>query len=581
MESRRLLDSPGLARRRPVVNRAVILCIFLGLPVCLVARNPSAATPVVSLAEQLHAEKRWQELIRLAESSPNLPPEVDYLSGLALARQARWEEARKAFERGRHKAPGDRRFPIELAGVAFEQKKNSRAKKELHRALDLDPQDAYANNFLATLYLLEGNAEAAVKFWNRAGKPEIEDVGAEPEATVDPVLLDRAFAFSPADLLRLEDLRSTEARLDLLDVFRRYRFDLEPTDRGRFNLVFRSWERSGGETRSWRTLLPALRGLPYQTVYPEFINLNRSARNFESLLRWDAQKRRAFAAFAAPLGGEPKWRYRLHVDARKEVWGLRDAFTGSTTPPVDLKMQTFEAGLGIESRPSGRWGWASEILVTDRKFRHEGFDDEWASQFLTDGLSLKYRAGLDYTLLRIPERRYTTRTAVRWQVGKIMRQSFRPYSKLEGAIETRWMPKARGDDCEVAARFRAGKTLGRIPFDEFFQVGIERDNDLWLRGHPGTRNGRKGSAPLGRDYFLANWSLNKTIYTGPVFSFTAGPFLDCGRIYDASENLGSKKWLWDTGVQFGVRVLGSFGFIFIYSKDLRSGGNVFYSTAAR
>lgn len=581
MESGKLLDSPGPARGRSITFRAAALCSFLCLPTCLAARHPSAATEVVSTAEQLHAEKRWEELIRLGQDSPNLPPEVDYLSGLALARLARWEEAREAFERGRRKEPHDKRFLIELAGVAFKQKKNSEAKAALRRALNLDPRDSYANDFLATLYLLEGNSEAAVKFWNLVGKPEIQEVKTEPEPIVDAVLLDRAFVFSPADVLRLEDLRSTEARLGLLDIFRRYRFDLEPTHAERFNLVFRSWERSGAGNRGLRTVLPALRGLPFQTVYPEFINLNRSAMNFESLLRWDAQKRRAFASFAAPLGGEPKWRYRLHVDARKEIWDLPDVFSGSTTPAGDLNMQTFEAGVGIESQPSGRWGWASEVLVSDRTFRHEGFDDAWASEFLTDGLALKYRAGFDYALLRIPERRLTTRTGVRWQVGRIMRQSFRPFSKLEGSLETRWLPMARGDDYEVTARFRAGKTLGRIPFDELFQLGLERDNDLLLRGHAGTRNGRKGSAPLGRDYFLANWSLHKMIYAGSVFSFSAGPFLDCGRIYDASGSLGSKKWLWDTGVQFGVRVLGSFGLVFIYGKDLRSGRNVFYSAALR
>lgn len=580
MESRKLLDSSGPARGRPITLR-VALCFLLCLPTCLTAQDSSSATDVVSLAEQLHAEKRWDELIRLAQNSPTLPAEVNYLSGLALARLARWDEAREAFERGRRKAPHDKRFSIELAGVAFKQKKNPEAKAALRRALNLDPRDAYANDFLATLYLLEGNTEAAVKYWNRVGKPEIEEVKKEPEPNVDPVLLDRAFVFSPTDVLRLEDLHSTEARLDLLGIFRRYRFDLEPTHGDRFNLVFRSWERSGTGNRALGTLLPALRGLPFQTVYPEFINLNRAAMNFESLLRWDAQKRRAFAAFAAPLGGEPKWRYQLHVDVRNENWDLRGAFSGSTTPTGDLNMQTFEAGVGIESRPSGRWGWASEVLVTDRKFRHQGFDDRWASQFLTDGFALKYRAGFDYELLRVPERRLTTRTGVRWQVGKIMRPSFRPFSKLEGSLETRWLPKARGDDYEVTTRFRAGKTLGQLPFDELFQLGLERDNDLWLRGHIGTRDGRKGSAPLGRDYMLFNASIDKVIYTGSAFSVLAGPFLDSGKIYDPSESLGSKKWLWDTGVQFSVRVLGSFGVVFIYGKDLRSGRNTWYATALR
>ncbi len=65
-----------------------------------------------------------------------------------------------------------------------------------------------------------------------------------------------------------------------------------------------------------------------------------------------------------------------------------------------------------------------------------------------------------------------------------------------------WLPTARGDDYETLVRVRAGKTFGDLPFDELFMLGLERDNDLWLRGHIGTRDGRKGSAPLGKDYFL-------------------------------------------------------------------------------
>lgn len=130
MESRKLLDSSGPARGRPITLR-VALCFLLCLPTCLTAQDPSSATDVVSLAEQLHAEKRWEELIRLAQNSPTLPAEVDYLSGLALARLARWDEAREAFERGRRKAPHDKRFSIELAGVAFKQKKNPEAKAAL------------------------------------------------------------------------------------------------------------------------------------------------------------------------------------------------------------------------------------------------------------------------------------------------------------------------------------------------------------------------------------------------------------------------------------------------------------------
>jgi hypothetical protein len=506
---------------------------------------------------------------------------MDYLCGLALARLERWEEAHAAFVQGEEKQPEDKRFPLERAGVAFKQRRNKEAKAALRRALKLDPRDEYGNNFLATIYLLEGNLEAALKYWNRIGKPQIEEVRKEPEPSTDAVLLDRAFAFSSAELLQLRDLETTKARLNFLGVFRGYRFDLAPAGEDRFNLDFRSWERRGWGSSKLDTAISLLRGLPFQTVYPEIYNLRGSAMNFRSLLRWDAQKRRGFAEFSAPLRGEAKWRYRLHADLRNENWDLTEAFAGSSSPVGSLNMRTAEAGAEIGERVGGRWGWRSGVFLSHRNFRHAGFDPMWADEFLTDGWALKYRAQVDYALLRIPERRLTVDSTLRGQVGKLMRPSFDPFSKLEASLNTRWLPMARGDDYETIFGLRAGRTFGDVPFDELFQLGLERDNELWMRGHIGTRNGRKGSAPLGRNYFIANVSVTKNLWTGPGFSIGAGPFLDSGRIYDPSTSLGSKKWLWDTGAQVRLRALGGVGISFVYGKDLRSGRNSFYATVGR
>ena len=56
------------------------------------------------------------------------------------------------------------------------------------------------------------------------------------------------------------------------------------------------------------------------------------------------------------------------------------------------------------------------------------------------------------------------------------------------------------------------------------------------------------------------------------------PFLDSGKITDPLPGLGSKKSLWDAGIQAKVSVLGVV-FTFTYGKDLRSGNNAFYLTA--
>jgi hypothetical protein len=99
-----------------------------------------------------------------------------------------------------------------------------------------------------------------------------------------------------------------------------------------------------------------------------------------------------------------------------------------------------------------------------------------------------------------------------------------------------------------------------------------------MRGHVGTRDGQKGSAPLGRNYFLSNWEIDKRVYHNGFFSVKLSPFLDTGKSTDPLPGLGSREWLWDTGMQAKFRVLGV-GVTLIYGKDLRAGHSVFYATA--
>ncbi len=487
--------------------------------------------------------------------------DTDFERGMALARTSRWMDARAAFEDGERRAPLDKRFPLELAGIAFKQRDFPAARRHVERALRLDPRDSYANDFLATLYLLDGNLEAALKYWNRVGKPEIEDVKIEGELHVDPVLLDRAFLFSRGSVLERRDLLTTRARLELLGIFGRFDFEIVPIAKRKFDVAFRAIEKNDGGTVE--RLVGLLRGAAYQAVYPEFFNLGGSAVNIESMLRWDAQKRRAFASLSAPLRGDPKWRYRFYADGRKETWNI----------VRDFRLEKIESGAEIQSIESDRWNWKSGVHLASRSFRGV------TAPLFADGVTLKYRADIDYQLLRLPERRLTVASSGSWQLGRMFASPPGAFSKSEASVEARWHPGFRGEDLEMTARYGAGKTLGRAPFDELFMLGIERDNDLWLRGHAGTRAGKKGSAPLGRDYLLFNWEADKPVYKNPFFRVSLGPFLDSGKIY--GDGFGSRKWLWDAGAQCKLRTLGAVTLVFSYGKDLRSGGNAFYTWVGR
>lgn len=554
------------------MKAAAALLIFVVLAFPLRAQTPDAEG--LARIKQLATEERWQEIVRIAEAEASPSADLNFYYGIALARLERWDDAENAFERGRMQQPRDKRFPIELAGIRFRQKKYADAADHLRRALRLDPADQYANDLTGSVYFLLGNLEAALKYWNRVSRPHIENVEQEPTPRVDPVLLDNAFAFSPASVLRISELRTTEARVSGLGIFPDRKFDLEARPDGRFDLVFRARERNGWGANKWQGLASLLRGLPFRTIYPEFYNIRGRAINSVSLYRWDAQKRRIRTNLSGPFTKDPKWRYELELDLRDENWDIRDGSDdGALVGGLKLRKQLFTAGL--TSFVDGRWNWSTGVELSHRKFRDVVPGSALTPELLAHGLQLKHLGQINYVLVRVPERRFTVSSEFSTQIGRTWSQPSQSFAKLQGLLQTHWFPQAGGDDYELRGKIRVGRTFGEVPFDELFVIGVERDNDLWLRAHIGTRNGRKGSAPIGRNYFLTNWEIDKNVYGNSLINLKLGPFLDVGRVTGPSTGLDSRKWLWDLGVQAKIRVLGQ-KVAFSYGKDLRSGKNAFY-----
>ena len=535
------------------------------------------AEDITSTAKQLFDEARWQELVTLLQSPHPPSADLDFYYGTALAHLQRWPEAHAAFESGRRQASADKRFPSELAGVEFKQKQYSRAAGYLRIALRLDPADAYATDFLGTVYFLQGNLEAALKYWNKLDKPHLEQVLTQPRPDVDPELLDRALVFAPATPLTSSQLLTSDVRVQKLGIFPSYRFDLEGRPDGKFDLTFRARERNGFGSSTWEALFLVFRGLPFETIYGDYYNLGKDAINIRSLFRWDAEKRRVLADIAGPLRGNPKQHFDVGVDLRGENWAIQDSFTGPSTLLGGFNMRREALSANFASLESGRWQWLVGAELSHRDFRDVVPGLALTPSLLSKGYQLKQITQLDASLWRLPERRMTLDVVATSQLGTIWSDPQHTFFKLQGSARWHWFPQGTGDDYEVTQQLRSGKTFGDVPFDELFQLGIERDNDLWMRGHIGTRDGRKGSAPLGRAYFLSNSEIDKKIYSNGLVTVHLGPFVDTGKITDDTPGLGSEKWLWDVGAQVKVRVFGS-GIGFSYGKDLRSGNNAFYVT---
>src|SRR5437870_13048756 len=123
--------SPSQAAR--VTALLLCLCLSSGaLP-----QEPPADADRRATVRRLYAEKRWEEIVQFAPLSSD-PAELDLYRGLALAQLQRWAEARPVFETGCKTDPRDKRFLLEIAGVAYRQQTMSETNIYLKRSLRID-----------------------------------------------------------------------------------------------------------------------------------------------------------------------------------------------------------------------------------------------------------------------------------------------------------------------------------------------------------------------------------------------------------------------------------------------------------
>lgn len=537
----------------------------------------SSAAPGDQHVQQAYQKKDWAAVVGLAEQDRDRSAGVDYDYGMALAHLGRWSAARTALLEGRRACPGQKRFPIELAGVAFEQKHYPEAAAWLRRGLKLDPHDEYANNFEGTVYYLMGNLPAALQSWNRIGKPAIGSLNFDPQLRVRRLLLDRAFTFAPASVLRESQFETTESRIGGLGIFSSHNIVLDARPDGSFDAQFHAVERDGFGT-PLAAVVSTFSGLPYETIYPSYFNIGRSAMNVESLLRWDSQKRRAWVSVSAPLRDLPQHRWDFSGDVRDENWAIRRSFAGAAPVLASLNLERQVGAASVHSFTSGRFNWSAGAEYSHRSYRGVLDGSALTSNLVVPGSALAFVASAEGKPLDIPAHRFVLTTSASTATARLWSSPPHLFEKMQGSALAQWFPRAQANTWEVTQRLRAGALLGTAPFDELFMLGVERDNDLWLRGHIGTRDGRKGSSPLGTRYLLANSDLYRRVYSNGLIGIAAGPLFDVGRMAAPTAGLSPNQWLFDTGIEAKLTVL-STKVIVTWGRDLRTGNNAFYGTA--
>ena len=328
---------------------------------------------------------------------------------MALAHLQRWQDAHAALLAGHRECPQQERFAVELAGVAFELKHYPEAAADgCAMRFAVNPHDEYANNFAGTVYLLMGNVNAALKYWNRVQKPYIAAIrfrSATACAAAHPG--PRFCVLSGGDVLSARDFETTQARLDALSIFATYNIVLNARSDEKFDADFHALSATVSAAAGCRHWFPCSAELRTRPSIPRTTTSAARLTNVESLLRWDRQKRRAWLSASTPLHNRPQWRGTLQLDARDENWDIRNSFTG--TAPVlgsfDLERQSATAFLtGI---PSGRLQWSAGAELAHRSFHGVVPGSALTPSLVEPGFELKALGSVQAQIIEVPERRFT------------------------------------------------------------------------------------------------------------------------------------------------------------------------------
>lgn len=507
-------------------------------------------------------------LIRLA--SGDVTADALFSEGMADANAGKLDAAAAVFQSGHKLYPRDARFLNELAGVEYLRKNNKAAKHWLLRAVKLNPNDNYADDFLGTLYQMDGNLAATLKYWNRVNKPFLTDVVFPASAALDPAFRARIFDFSAGQVFTLDRLFTTDANLDRAGVLATDRIDLLPAPGAQGYLATVDMQPLALPLTGWLGwTLPMLRELPYQGIDFDRYDIHGRGADLTSLWRWDPNKRRIDINWRAPVHGNPRSEYRTWVDARDEVWALPSE--------RGLTVRSVAAGADYVTGMTERRQW-----TVGANFGRHTFEPGT----LEPGMNV-WQAMLDnrfdYALWRVPEHRLSVWSWAVFDAGRVFGRTGSRLLVTRGGLSGEWFPQAKGEKYRLTAQMQAGEMSGNVPVDELFQLGMDRDTerDLWLRGVLSAANGQKGTGLLGRDYAIAQTTFERQFFHIPFVTFSAGPFFDVGRAWNAGYGLRNYPVTYDTGVQVDVKTIGGVGLTIVYGRDLTSGRGAFYTAVSR
>jgi tetratricopeptide (TPR) repeat protein len=515
--------------------------------------------------------------ILTAELASRPSADVYVYLGIAYGRMKEYQKAEETLRLGARLYPDDPRFHNELANLFLENNDVDSAKSELRRALSVDPDNNYASDLLATIDMSQGDVQSALRAWNKTGRPIVDDILHNYYLTFGSWVVRDAIAFRPAGVLRYDAWKTTEARLFATGSFTNVGLEIEPTPiPDQYNAVVRTTAR----TTSLTSLgIGLIKGVFNKTSYLDLWNIGNTGINFGGNYRWDTDRRRLEGGFRIPVPFPGLLHLELGNTWRSERWDLSPAIRSEYLPEARFDYKANILRLHVKQIPHYRVEIGAGMEYRNRAAKGD------LPQLLTNSANVG-RFSVD-TNLRLVDGRYQNRLRLE---GFLSRESILGDTNFTGGtaqLNNRYTI-SKDTRTYVDWTIKAGTTRGTLPVEDYFVLGLESHPQNPLRGHRVADHGRYGKGPMGTDFVLANFDVERHLKTIPLFNAINIPFItvkwelffDAAKTFDRHRIFQQGKLLLDTGG--GLRFeTPTNSFNIVYGRSLRDGTGVFYGYVER
>jgi hypothetical protein len=434
----------------------------------------------------------------------------------------------------------------------------------------VDPQNNYASDLLATIDMSEGEVQAALRSWNRTGRPIIDDILHNYYLSFGSWVVRDAVAFHPAGVLRYSEWKTTESRLLETDIFGNVGLEIEPTPiPDTYNAVVRTTTKTNSLNSFAFNLL---KGLPIQTSYLDVWNIRNSGINFNANYRWEADRRRVAGQLEIPVPFPGLLNLELGDMWRRERWNLSPTIRPEYLGVARFLYDANILRLHLKNIPHYRFDFGGGLEYFNRAASGN------LPQLDTNSLNVG-KFGVESNL-RLFDGRYQNRLHLE---GFAARQSILGNINFSGAVAE--LNNRVTLDSRNRTYFdwtvKGGTARGNVPVEDYFVLGIGAGARNPLRGHATADHGMYGRGPMGTDFVLVNTDIERRIVTLPLFNTLNIPFLtvkwevflDGAKTFDR-KRIFKQGTLWiDTGA--GLRLeTPTQSFNLVYGRSLRDGTGV-------